>query len=87
MPGSTSRARVGPSCVKQFADFGADVIKVESPADANDDQDIGSRDGFGMQNLDRNERSMTPPAANATTKRIGACAWAVCGRSAAIPAA
>lgn len=32
---------------------------MESPADATDDQDIGSRDGFDMQNLHRNKRSMT----------------------------
>jgi len=54
-----TRARAGPTCVKQFADFGADVIKIESPADASDDQDIGSRDGFDMQNLHRNKRSLT----------------------------
>ncbi len=55
-----TRARAGPSCVKQLADFGADVIRVESPPglDANADQ-VGGRDGFDMQNLHRNKRSVT----------------------------
>lgn len=55
-----TRARAGPSCVKQLADFGADVIKIESPPglDANADQ-VGGRDGPDMQNLHRNKRSIT----------------------------
>ena len=51
-----TRVRSGPTCVKQFADFGADVIKIESV----DSEDLGgARDGSDFQNLHRNKRSMT----------------------------
>ena len=55
-----SRVRAGPTCVKQLADFGADVIKIESPpgVDANEGMG-GPRDGPDFQNLHRNKRSMT----------------------------
>ena len=51
-----SRVRAGPTCVKQFADFGADVIKIESP---QPDEMSGARHGHDMQNLHRNKRSLT----------------------------
>ena len=55
-----SRVRAGPTCVKQFADFGADVIKIESPPGVDPNESMsGPRHGFDMQNLHRNKRSMT----------------------------
>jgi len=51
-----TRVRAGPSCVRQLADFGADVIKIESTR--NEDMG-GPRDGPDFQNLHRNKRSIT----------------------------
>jgi len=51
-----TRVRAGPTCVRQFADFGADVIKVENTVA----EDMGGpRDGPDFQNLHRNKRSIT----------------------------
>ncbi len=52
-----TRVRAGPSCVKQFADWGADVIKVEMPGE--DDDGFGNRTHSDFQNLHRNKRSIT----------------------------
>ena len=49
-----TRARSGPTCVRQLAEMGAKVVKVESR-----EQDDFTRDEFDFQNLHRNKRSMT----------------------------
>ena len=53
--------RAGPTAVRQLADWGATVIKIEAPSDINKDKGglTGARDGFDFQNLHRNKRSLT----------------------------
>ena len=49
--------RAGPTAVRQLADWGADVIKIEMPGEHTDA--TGSRrDGPDFQNLHRNKRSL-----------------------------
>src|SRR6266481_4806043 len=52
-----TRARSGPTAVRQLADWGADVLKVEAPGD--DATEVGARHNFDFQNLHRNKRSLT----------------------------
>ena len=52
-----SRVRAGPTAVRQLADWGADVIKVEAPE--GDGGMGGERHGPDFQNLHRNKRSIT----------------------------
>jgi formyl-CoA transferase len=53
-----TRVRAGPTAARQLADWGADVIKVEVPAELEQDMG-GPRHGPDFQNLHRNKRSMT----------------------------
>jgi crotonobetainyl-CoA:carnitine CoA-transferase CaiB-like acyl-CoA transferase len=52
-----SRVRAGPTAVRQLADWGASVIKVEAPE--GDAGMGGERHGPDFQNLHRNKRSVT----------------------------
>ena len=52
-----TRVRSGPTAVRQLADWGADVIKIESHGG---DMELSSgRNGSDFQNLQRNKRSIT----------------------------
>ena len=54
-----TRARAGPTCVRQLVDWGAHAIKIEMPGGRTGDGMGGARHGFDFQNLHRNKRSMT----------------------------
>jgi len=55
-----TRVRAGPTCVRIFADFGADVLKIEAPPGVDPNEGMGGdRHGFDMQNLHRNKRSLS----------------------------
>ena len=53
-----TRVRSGPTCVRELADWGANVIKIESPPGFEEPMG-GPREGGDFQNLHRNKRSMT----------------------------
>jgi formyl-CoA transferase len=70
-----SRVRSGPTAVRQLADWGANVIKIETPpALEGGDSPGGPRHGPDFQNLHRNKRSLTlnlkAPEGRAILKRF-----------------
>ncbi|MDE0727320.1 MAG: CoA transferase [Alphaproteobacteria bacterium] len=55
-----THARAGPTAVRQLADWGADAIKIEVPAEKDGGQGLGgARHGPDFLNLHRNKRAMT----------------------------
>src|SRR5271156_5353947 len=56
-----TRVRSGPTAVRQLADWGANVIKIELPDDGGDDSEAvgGARHSSDFQNLHRNKRAIT----------------------------
>jgi len=55
-----TRVRAGPTCVRQLADWGAKVIKIEMPPALDEGDPMGGpREGSDFQNLHRNKRGMT----------------------------
>ena len=55
-----TRVRAGPTCVRQLADWGANVIKIDALLeDGGGEQLGGPRHGSDFQNLHRNKRAMS----------------------------
>ncbi|MBR3189387.1 CoA transferase [Bosea sp. (in: a-proteobacteria)] len=55
-----TRVRSGPTAVRQLADWGANVIKIETPPELEPGEGPGGpRHGPDFQNLHRNKRSLT----------------------------
>jgi len=74
-----TRVRSGPTAVRQLADWGARVIKVETPAHLEGGEGPGGpRESSDFQNLQRNKRSITldlkSPQGIAAFRRLAAAA-------------
>jgi Predicted acyl-CoA transferases/carnitine dehydratase len=54
-----TRARAGPTCVRQLVDWGARAIKIEMPGGRDGDGMGGNRHGFDFQNLHRGKDAIT----------------------------
>ena len=71
-----SRMLSGPYCTMHLADHGAEVIKIENPADGGDiSRDVGpyyfeDRDSYFFHALNRNKKSFTLDLSKAGSKKV-----------------
>jgi formyl-CoA transferase len=70
-----TRVRAGPTCVRQLADWGANVVKIETPEHMDSGEPLGGpRQNADFMNLHRNKRSLTlnlkTPEGVAVLKRL-----------------
>ncbi len=66
-----TRVRSGPTAVRQFADWGANVIKIEAPEALDQGKGMGgARHGPDFQSIHRNKRSMTLNLKDPTARDI-----------------
>ena len=63
-----TRVRAGPTCTRQFADWGANVIKVELPESEN--SDFAGRNDSDFQNLHRDKRGISLNLKHQTGREI-----------------
>jgi crotonobetainyl-CoA:carnitine CoA-transferase CaiB-like acyl-CoA transferase len=54
-----TQVRAGPTCARQLADWGADVIQVQMPEHMRGDDTLGGQEGSDYQYTHRNKRSIT----------------------------
>ena len=69
-----TQVRAGPTCARQLADWGADVIQVQMPEHMRGDDTLGGQEGSDYQYTHRNKRSITlnlkEPEGIAVLKRL-----------------
>src|SRR3954465_4997220 len=69
-----TQVRAGPTCCRQLADWGADVVQVQMPEHMRGDDTLGGQDGSDYQYTHRNKRSITlnlkEPEGIATLKKL-----------------
>jgi formyl-CoA transferase len=73
-----TQVRAGPTCARQLADWGADVIQVQMPEHMRGDDTLGGQEGSDYQYTHRNKRSITlnlkEPEGIAVLKKLAAAA-------------